>query len=344
MTIKCTAHCKDCGRQTPNVSWSPGVTCPQCGSAHFTPVPVIRRGSDYEEADRSQGFAIEDIRFGRLAVWAGMISPKRFEQALHQQRQVAASQGRAPDFGTFLLQRKDITQYQFEAIVACMNAIPGNAADEEFAKAALHQGVIEPAQVSQCQALQMALVQGGRDAPPLPLIMHEQRILQEVQILALLRAAETRGWGLLHRINLQAQERAKSRLERWFGSAERPAIDPRMAIALGVLVIALTIFGVRVATRPARAATECVNCHALGGASEDSSWPLMCTECGMKEVYPRGLCTSCGEKFPVKSSAYGLSCPKCGSSKIVLITDRDDLEEPKQNPPSDSPDLDDLER
>ncbi len=87
----CTARCEDCGAELRNVPWLPGTACPRCGSGHYAPVPVIRTGSDYETADRSQGFAIEDVRFGRLAQWAEMITAKQLQSILHEQRQLAVS-------------------------------------------------------------------------------------------------------------------------------------------------------------------------------------------------------------------------------------------------------------
>ena len=91
-----TVRCEDCGAKFDRLAWSPGDLCPKCGSSAFAPVPVRGEASDYSSADRSAAFAIEDIRFGRLAQWAGFVTPKQFQYALFQQKQPPPRAGRCP--------------------------------------------------------------------------------------------------------------------------------------------------------------------------------------------------------------------------------------------------------
>ncbi len=325
--IVCTARCEDCGARIGNIPWRPGTPCPRCGSGHFTPVPIIRRGSDYDEADRSQGFAIEDIRLGRLAVWAGYINAKRLQQTLHEQRQLAMGGGSAPDLGALLVKQGAMTRNQTKAILGVMNAVPGNQADEEFARGAVQNRFARREQVAACQARQQEIVQTGRDAPPLALLMHEKRELQENQVLALITASEKRERGILYRIHQAEARLNRAKLARLLVNSPLRAVDPRLVAVLGVVLIAGIVFLPMAWHTPTTAATECTNCGALGGAPADSKWPIVCSECGMGTVYPRSICERCGKMFPTTGAGYGVACPQCGSTDHVLVTNKTDLDE-----------------
>jgi len=323
--VTCTARCEDCGSEIPDVAWSPGTPCPRCGSGHFVPVPVIRKGTDYDAADRSKGFAIEDIRFGRLALWAGMIDAKSLQQVLHRQRAQATASGTAPDLGSMLVRRKVMNRNQVRAVVNALGAVPGNAEDADFARSAVASGFVTADKVEVCRKLQERTAQVGREAPPLPLLLYERRYLQENQVVALLKAAEKKEKGVVYRIRRDVERMSQSRLRRMFASRSGPALSPRIVGILVVLCVVLAVVLYRSANKPATASVQCVECGALSGAPENSKWPIKCPECGQKAVYPLAICLECGERFPIKNIGYGVACPKCRSTKFRMITNKLDL-------------------
>ena len=181
--------CEDCGATFSDYAWSPDASCPKCHSNRFAPVPVMGGRSDYDTADRSQGFAIEDVRFGRLAQWAGMLSPKQVQRALYRQRDIARGGREPPDLGTLLVKDKVLTKQQRDAVIAGRRSLPGSTGDAEFARAALRNGYVTQEQIDACQKIQKEAATRGRDAPPLPLLLYEKRFTRERHVMALLEAA-----------------------------------------------------------------------------------------------------------------------------------------------------------
>jgi len=324
-TVVCTARCEDCGNLSANVSWSPGDTCPHCGSHHFTPVPRIRGNSDYESADRSQGFAIEDIRFGRLAVWAGMLAQKRFQMALRQQQRIAHSGRSVPDLGTLLVQQKLLTKRQKAALLRVLVAVPGNSADREFVQTAAKSGYISEDRLAACEALQSKMARDGLDAPPLPLLAYERRLLKENQIVALLKSMEQRGCGLLHNVQEGAYGSATHAIEALLGSGKDKRARVKQIAAIAIILLAAVFLVYRFAGGAAYAQVKCESCGAEFGAPENSDWPIECLECGEETVYPLVICLDCGERYISKGVGYGKSCPKCKSSRFVPITNEMDI-------------------
>jgi len=327
--IICTARCDDCGNSSPNTSWSPGTACPQCGSHHFAPVPVIRKGSDYDSADRSQGFAIEDVRFGRMALWAGLISAKRLQLALHQQRQVAQS-GRPPiDLAKMLKEQKHISTKEANAVMSALLRDSDPGGDAEFAIAAIQSGYVRESQVEACKRIQLSMTQAGKDAPPLPLLLHEKRHLQENQILALLKTAAQRQSGLLHNIAQDVSGSSGGFFEKTFGSGDDAIATPKQAALLAALLLFIIFIGIKKMHKTTYAETWCIECLTQAGAQSDSAWPIRCTECKKNAVYPQGICLQCAESYPIQGMGYGVKCPECGSGMYKLKTNDLDLEKLK---------------
>jgi len=312
-TIVCTARCEDCGNLSAKVSWSPGDTCPHCGSHHFAPVPRIRGNSDYESADRSQGFAIEDIRFGRLAVWAGMLAQKRFQT----------------DLGTLLVQQKMLTKRQKAALLRVLVAVPGNSADREFVQTAAKSGYIGEDRLAACEALQSKMAREDLDAPPLPLLAYERRLLKENQVVALLKSMEQRGCGLLHNIQEGAYGSATHAIGALLGSGKDKRARVKQIAAVAIILLAAVFLVYRFAGGPAYAQVKCESCGAEFGAPENSDWPIECPECGEEAVYSLVMCRACGEYYISKGIGYGKSCPKCKSPNFIPVTNKTEAERHK---------------
>jgi len=318
-----TVRCEDCGAERNNIPWVPGTPCPECSSLRFEPVVVIGGASDYDAADRSSGFALEDIRFGRLATWAQLITPKQLQRALFQQSQRAQRTGSAPDLATIFLKEKTLDKRQIDAILSARCVEPGNTDDIEFGLMAVRLGLVTEAQVSACRKAQRDAMQSGRDAPPLPLLMCEKRILKEGQVLALLQKAELRGKGVLRTIK-RAAAKEHRRQRAGAGIIGQLAAQPAAragAVGLLILLAALFLYRGLIAPEGTYVTVRCANCGAEGGAPLKSEWPIQCPACKAKTMYPLAICLDCGERFIVKNPmGYGVACPKCGASNYKLLT------------------------
>lgn len=278
--------------------------------------------SDYFKADRSNAFSPEDIRFGRLAQWAELITPKQFQKLLHDQKRMADSHQAVTDIATLLLREKLLTREQIKALHSARLGVPNGKADSEFASAAQKMGVMTPNQVEECRKIQFAALREGKDPLPLPLIAHEKRFIPENTIIALLKGGELQRWGIIHQIKKGPDEVDQG--SRWDDLLGPPKSHERRVRLLGIAVFTL-LFGILISRvvsgPPGFAYVQCVECRAEGVAPADTRYPAKCTECGQMGRYPLVICRECGTRFVVKNIGSS-PCPNCQSVQVLRITNK----------------------
>lgn len=320
-----TVKCGHCGAVHKNLPWAPGDTCPKCDSEDLSPV-VAKGQSDYERADRSSAYSIEDIRFGRLAQWAELASAKQIQYALHQQNLAAKAGQPVPDIGRLLLKDKVIDQRQFDAVLAIRRGKPGTKEDIDLAHAAVKLGYVTQDQVNECRRQQVEMDTAGRDVVPLPLLLVERRLMQENQMLALLKNADRSESGMLHRLRkAQVDPNKEAALDRLIGEKDSQLRPYRIAgiIALPVALLLVWYF---ILSGPSTFVTvQCTNknpmCAAVFAVPEGTRFPCACIECKQKTAYAQAMCKDCGATFPVMGMAgYGVSCPRCRSTQFIMVT------------------------
>ncbi len=316
-------RCKNCGAEYSDYPWTPGTLCPDCNSMYFEPVVVIGTSSDYATADRSQGFAPEDLRFGRLAQWAEFISPKQLQQILFRQGRAALQGSKTQELGRIFLKEKILNRQQVNAILAARCVEPGNTDDLEFGIAARQAGVVTDEQLEECRRLQDEASADGKDVPPLPLLVYEKRYMREAHIIALLRRAEREGKGVLWTIRKPAAASGTIPLDRASGNLRIMLSNPLVRAGLTcvvLLILSAMWYGGIFGAPEDRFIVRCTNCKMETGASVTSKWPVKCGQCEQATVYPLAICMKCGIRFTVKNPAgYGVKCPKCGSIDYKLI-------------------------
>lgn len=325
-------RCEDCGAEFRNRPWVPGTPCPECHSPRFEPVLESATRSDYETADRSSGFAQEDIRFGRLAKWAELISPKQYQRALFRQSRLLQQPGGGPTLADYLLKEKILNRRQVNAVLKARTVEPGNSDDVEFGLLATRAKLAGEEQVKECRRIQNRTVRSGGDAAPLPLLMLEQRYITEPQVLALVKRQAEHGKGVLAAVR-RGIHGERSRREGARAFSEMVALQPvrYSLIALLLLLAAIVFYRSVISPDPTWATVKCAECGAEGGAPADSDWPIECPACKHKSMYPMALCNKCGATFILRDAmGYGASCPKCGSSDYRMVTNEFDLEEAQE--------------
>lgn len=323
--VTATVRCEDCGAQSRNVIWRPGDTCPKCRSENYCPLVVKGGKPDYETADRSQAFALEDIRFGRLTQWAELATPNQVQRALHEQKALAGAGQKVPDIAALFLRDKLLTKEQAQALHAARRARPNSKDDQEFAKAVLRLGYVSQEQLDECRRIQKEADSAGHDALPLPMLVLEKRLMQENQVLALLKNAERQGTGLLHRAKTIPREERTPPMEVLLGPKGAPLYWVRAFIII-LLPIVILAMGYRVATGAGvRCTTQCAKCMAVTGAPDNSKWPIKCPGCGSLTMWPQAICLDCGSRFAVTGIGYGIDCPRCHSSRFKHVTNKVDV-------------------
>ena len=331
-------HCEECGRRFSN-SGGQEARCPSCRGERVSGVDVLGGATEFALADRSQGFALEDVRFGKLAQWSGLVSMNQYNEALARQR--AAGPGRRATLADVMIERGFLTRRQAEAVLRARVEAADSDDDEAFGKLAMAHGFLTQAQFLKAREVQLDLRTQGREVPPLPVVLYEKRYMQEKEIEALVLAQAKSGEGVGGMIRRELGRPEHSWAYRLIGPKGSARRRVRLAGAAAVILI-----GALAAWRFARGAGEawvqvqCAECGKRSTAPLKSRWPVACPHCKKVAAVPLAICRKCGREFRVPNpSAEGIRCPGCGSSDYVLITGGVNVEEIKkqarvQAPPS----------
>ena len=331
------ARCESCGAVARNVPWRPGATCPGCGSGRYLPVAASCASLDYELADRSQGYALEDIRFGKIAQWCGLITPKQYALALKRQEQMADGNGSRPPLGDVLVRDGALSKKQVAIVLRVRSRARPEDGDNEFAQLAVATGQLSREQAAACAELQNQMAAEGRDVPPLCLLAYEKRYLQENQVVALLRSQARDGSGLVQDMRDEEEAlRSMSVLDRIVGPKGTPHRRAKLVV-LTFLPVLVFLMWVRHVKATDYIQALCESCGAQTTLVYKGGWPQRCPDCGRKAAYPAAVCRKCGQVFMVKNPhARGVRCPKCKSDQWDLyrydvIAKRKQAESSKRN-------------
>jgi len=315
-------RCRICGAAWRDNSGTRPEACPRCGARRVSALPVIGGAIEYALADRSQGYALEDIRFGKIAQWAGLITANQYSEALNRQRQYIGRAGHIPTLGEILVKQGALSRRQVEAVLLVRTHAWQDASEDLLCEVAAANGLLTREQILQVKQAQMAIAEKGETPPPLALLLYEKRLLTEKEVEALLQAQARRGRGLICLVQTQVSTR-RSPLEVIFGASGTPARTA--GIALGaVLVVALLLLVVSRWARPALyLQTQCERCKNISARPSTTRWPDKCSNCKERAVYPAAICLRCGHKFIVKKpGAPGVRCPACGYDRYKIPSNR----------------------
>jgi len=313
-------RCRVCDEMWRERSGGKPGACPNCGAKRIATVPVVGGAVEYALADRSEGYALEDIRFGKIAVWGELISANQYTETLNAQRQIGRNSARVPSLGDLLVKQRALTRKQFEAVLRVRARAWQDAAEEEFGETMVSRNLLSRERLLELKRAQMAVAEKGETPPPLSLLAFEKRMLTEKETVVLLQAQARNGKGLLAMLREEIGETVSPGvliLGRK-GSRERKV---RLGIAAALVPLLLIIVAGRVAGERVYVATQCEGCRDMRSAPLDSKWPIKCRKCEEMQVYPLYICRRCAHKFTVhKPGSRGLKCPNCNSDNIVPLT------------------------
>lgn len=326
-TVSKVLRCEHCSSTFRNVVWSEGARCPRCRSPKYFPLPVVGRAVDYALADRSQGYAVEDIRFAKIAQWAGFITAAQYQDAFNRQNEHVAAGETVPPIGDVLAQMKALNKLQNEFVLEYRCRERPNLEEAGFARLAVQGELLGEAAVEECEKVQIADKKLGHDPAPLLCLLYEKRYLKENQIQALLQKQYEKESGLLWEASRYIEEHTPKPVELLLGAKGTPERKKRLAVA-SVLGVALLLVAGHQMTRlgGAHVATRCTNeaCGVRGAMAYNTAWPARCPTCRADPptVYPLAICGYCAELHSIRERRLPEACPKCGvRDRVIFITD-----------------------
>ena len=336
--VKVVAKCSDCQHFVKNFSWEPGAKCPKCKSPHFAPILLISDAFDYSVADRTKGYAIEDIRFAKMALWSGLITTIQYNEALSRQKAIADRKEPVPHIGRILVDMGAIKDSDMEAILEVRCKARPATDDVDFARLAEGNEYCTEQQIAECEEVMEVSKRQGHDAPPISFLLLEKRYIKENQALAIIRSQQKRRLGIIHDVRVAIEEgKPLSAVERYIGLKG----DPKRKYKIGAVVGGVTIFmlwyvfsywGVGAYVKEilpfghAYVGYHCMKCGENFIAREYAIIPIKCPQCGKLEAYYGFHCNAvlkggqkCNNFFG--SSTRDLSqmpkCTRCGKGAFV---------------------------
>jgi len=129
------------------------------------------------------------------------------------------------------------------------------------------------------------------EVPPLCQLLVEQRVINEAQMLAVLRLQQQGGRGALH----LAHE-----------------MVVRALVILVVFLLGLGVWWRQAAANVPRMYVRCLDCGFVSEVRWSNTFPVKCPHCGRVRAVYLKVCSN-GHLFPSQSPFEPEPCPVCGS-------------------------------
>ncbi|MBM4087677.1 MAG: hypothetical protein FJ272_23040 [Planctomycetes bacterium] len=255
---------------------------------------------------------------GKIGVWADLITPYQYNQALTKQKSYLSRDKEAPPLGQVMVEAKMLSETAVAAILGVLARRRPDPDDTDFGQIAVQNKLVDKERIDECTKLQTDYALEHNEVPPLGVMLFEKRCLQENQTIAIYKAQERKGRGLLRDIKTAIEEnREETLLERIY-----PKDDPvrqKQVIVGGILgFIILLIWGkfLFFSGGAVKIDTYCNACQRVAKAKwSGEELPMKCKLCGKKEAFAALKCRRDGEVFGVNDPfTPGSRCPKCGGT------------------------------
>jgi len=290
------------------------MKCPKCKSPDFFPVTIIGGAVDYTLADRSHGYALEDIRFAQLAKWSGLITPNQYTQALSRQRQLASQSTSAPHIAQVMVSEGILQSPESASVFQIMCKERPDEGDEVFATIVVQNRLVKPERVEECKAAQQQTAKSKHEVPPLGQIMFEKRLLSENQVQAIYRKMVARRQGLVFEMaQAYEQNRELSTFEKMAGTKDEPERRKGFYIMSGLFALVLLFWSWQFFFSGGGEAMwfHCDACAKSYESTFSDTFPMKCKLCKEVEARFARKCGDCGEVFGTNGWWGRVSCPHC---------------------------------
>jgi len=276
------------------------------------PVRVTANAVAYAIADRTKGAAVEDKRFGQLAKWRGLISEEEYDEALERQGAIAESGRPAPDIGSILVSKGLLTNEQVDGILYVFGLGRPTNSDFEFGECVREHRFISREDHEAAQREQKKLEQTRYNAPPLPYILLDKRLITEQRVAAVLELLRRAGLGILGEY-----DRAMGDVP----TTEKKPL-PKKLIACSCLVLLIfSIWGGKTIrdrmTPKVWIALGCKQCKNMDvwEISSRQKLPMECPWCHKTKAFSVFACKHCGKlRFETSLDDFPI-CPHCDKGR-----------------------------
>jgi hypothetical protein len=313
-------ECRACGHKGLCDSWGPDTPCTACGARAFYPVAVVGGAVAYALASRDRGPSVEDLRLGRMAYFAGWLTPAQAKTCLKRQADAAQQGLPVPKFGEAAIALGFLRPAQVDALLRIQAIHRPAEHDTTFGAVAVRHGFITQAQLDQALAEQARLLEERHEAPLLGMILVEKDLLSEQQVKAILAVQARYGRGPLAELASAAEAGAGAApaLALLRSGEVRMSLGALALTGLAVALLATGWFGL-LADRELRGVAGCVKCREV---MDLTALPPECPRCHkVQGLCPVVRCGRCGVVFLFGSRGSGPRCPKCGATGVEEVRD-----------------------
>ncbi len=316
------AECEGCGRRFKLRRWRKGIQCPKCRKADIAPLPADGGAVDYCIADRSSGHAQADIRFAQWTKWAGLITPRQYDQAfVNQNRRLKEN---PQPIHKIMIEEGWITEKQAIRLLEYLCNQRPDADDRWFADAVIDSGLAGKEEVEKALQLQRKIAKKANETPPLCQIMLEKHVLGESKVVSLLRKLQNKGQGPLSTICeiTGKTPRIKKRKRAVQGTAGGRYVLKQVVVIASLFLLAAGVWYWQGREAPYRFIAVCDSCGETNRLKWEPNFPLECPTCRVEAAYPARICEK-EHLFPASNPYHHQPCPVCGSSNVRVPKEED---------------------
>jgi predicted Zn-ribbon and HTH transcriptional regulator len=332
-----TLLCEDCGHIFLPLPADTRLRCTRCGSGRCAPMRREVAGS-LVSADSP----VEEGRFARVALWAGLITSEQFAECVDAQKSRAAAGHDVPSLPHLLIEKGYIRRDHATAVFRLMSTRTAEPWSNQLGQLALQRQFITQEQLRECLEAQARLILSTGSTPFLGHLLIERGYMTEAEVLTLLKVQKQRHIGILHELHA-ARRPARRKLAGLLRRHARVLWGAALAAGLAAVVLAgAWAHALRSAPpRRSRLGDQCrsrvhMAVHAIAEG---------CPRCRKGQLCSPLRCKACGSVFPLKvhvASAHEPwldPCPRCGTLDHVALPHglRHLRASPRPKPPRASP-------
>jgi hypothetical protein len=181
-------------------------------------------------------------------------------------------------------------------------------------------GKADPEKVQKVQNLQMKAAKKYHEIPPLCQLLLERRVINEGEMLALLKKEEKNGRGPLYigrKLLKPTLETTTDRLRQMFTLRDTRVRNALIILAL--FAVGLGIWRWQAAGSDVHMFVKCRHCYAISEVPWAQKFPVQCPNCGNTRAYYAMICEN-GHVFTVEDPLAPHRCPETGSSRVHPLT------------------------
>lgn len=306
--------CDQCGARFKSKQWREGVKCPKCKEGALSPGVAPGGAVDYVLANRSEGYAIADIRVGQWAKWAELITPHQYEVAFVKQRRQVSAGGEIEPIHEILENQGFLTEGAATAILEFTTLTRPDGDDADLARRVIEKNIAPADKVKAIQDAQAKMAETANEIPPLVQLLCEKRVIDEGQLRALLGMQKQAGVGPLVTIpELIDRNRKESIYEKVAKGVKPPKHQIKnVLLVVGVFLLAGAAWYHQWRRQQVHVDVIFMDTRQQARILWPHAWPAKNLRTGKRTGYMLVKCHRCGHEFGRENPDARTKCPICG--------------------------------